>query len=456
MELFFNPKTVALIGASSRPERPGHNLFLNLRDCFGENFYPVNPKVEEINGHKCYPSILDVPAEIDVAVIFIPSRAVPEAIKQCAQKGIKRIIIESAGFAEVGEEGKRLQEKCLDIARKYGIRLWGPNCMGAINVPAKKVLSFMSPFLWKGRFKPGNVSLVVQSGMLSAGFLSYILTKTPFGLAKVASIGNKMDVNETEILEYLIQDPDTRVIGMYLESISQGRKFFELAKGTEKPIVVLKAGSSPFGAQAAKSHTASLAQDDALIQGAFKQAGVVRVKGLTELMEVVRAFSIFEAPKKKTARLAILSFSGGAGVVASDQIYELGLELAQLKPQTLAQIKNVFPEWMEPSNPVDIYPAMERSGPKETLRVALEAVIKDPGVDGVFVHIFAPPVNIPIFDYEHIAQMVKETSKPVVAWIMGHGEVAEQIRKQLEKNKIVVVEEIMRGVRILSALIARQ
>ncbi len=456
MEKFFDPETVALVGASSRPARPGHNLFLNLRDCFGEKFFPVNPRVKEIEGIRCYSSLLEIPAQIDVAIIMIPANSVPEVLEQCARKGIRRVIIESAGFAEVGKQGKKLQEICLEIARKNGIRLWGPNCMGAINVTKNKVLSFMSPFLWKGRFSPGPVSLVVQSGMLSAGFLSYIISKMPLGLSKVASIGNKSDVNETEILEYLIQDPDTRVIGMYLESISQGRKFFQLAKSADKPIVVLKGGSSPLGAQAAYSHTASLAQDDALLEGIFHQAKIIRVKGLVELMEIVRAFSIYQPEKKSKARIAIITFSGGAGVVASDRIYEQGMKLARLSKKTIAQVKTVFPEWMEPANPLDIYPAIEKNGPQITYQTALNALFQDPEVDAIFLHSFAPPINVPIINYDWLAEQMKKSKKPVVAWIMGHTETAKQIEEELRKRGIIVVEEMVRGLRVLRALLLRK
>jgi len=292
--------------------------------------------------------------------------------------------------------------------------------------------------------------------MLSAGFLSYIISKMPLGLSKVASIGNKSDVNETEILEYLIQDPDTRVIGMYLESISQGKKFFQLAKSADKPIVVLKGGSSPLGAQAAYSHTASLAQDDALLEGIFHQAKIIRVKGLVELMEIVRAFSIYQPEKKSKARIAIITFSGGAGVVASDRIYEQGMKLARLSKKTTAQVKTVFPEWMEPANPLDIYPAIEKNGPQITYQTALNALFQDPEVDAIFLHSFAPPINVPIINYEWLAEQMKKSKKPVVAWIMGHTETAKQIEEELRKRGIIVVEEMVRGLRVLRALLLKK
>jgi acyl-CoA synthetase (NDP forming) len=329
MKLFFEPEKVALIGASSNIMRPGYHLFYNMNVCFGENFYPVNPRVEKIDNKNVYKSIMDVPADIDVCVIFINASRVPEAIEQCAQKGIRRVIIESAGFAEVGEVGRNLQDRCLAIAKESGMRLWGPNCMGLINVHQTKVLSFLIPFMWQNRFLPGKVSIVVQSGMLSAGFLMHILSRTPFGLSKISSIGNKMDVDEVDIMEYLVSDPETGVIAMYLESMMRGRRLFELARSTAKPVVVLKGGRSALGARAALSHTASLAQDDKVLDAALRHAGVIRVHGMTELLDVARSLAIAAVKPVTKARAAVITFAGSAGVVSSDYMADLGMDFVK-------------------------------------------------------------------------------------------------------------------------------
>ncbi|OGP58112.1 MAG: hypothetical protein A2V67_05495 [Deltaproteobacteria bacterium RBG_13_61_14] len=456
MQLFFDPETVAEIGATDQLMRPGHHLFQNLLTSFGERFYPINPRLSKIGSKTCYPNILEVPAEIDVAVVFIPAAAVPDALEQCAKKGVRRVIIESGGFAEVGGKGRRLTERCLAIAREAGMRLWGPNCMGLLNVPRKKILSFMIPMMWQDRLVTGPVSLVVQSGMLSAGFLIHILSRTPFGLAKVCSIGNKVDVDEVDLLEYLVQDPDTGVIAMYLESLSKGRRFFELARAAKKSLVVLKAGRSAYGALAARSHTAALAQDDRVLDAAFRQAGVIRVHDLFEMMDVARSLAVAAGTRTPRSRVAVLTFSGGAGVVCGDGLFDLGLELAELEEATLAKIKTVFPDWMEASNPVDLYPAVEKSGPTEPYRLALEAVMADPGVDAVFVHLFAPPIKMPLFDYEQMAALARRHHKPIVAWVMGHGDTAQDIARELERRGIPVLDEIRKGLRVLAALTARR
>jgi len=456
MQLFFDPETVAEIGASDHPMRPGHYLFQNLLTGFGDRFYPVNPRLTRIGDKTCYPGIRAVPGKVDLAVVFIPAAGVPKALEECAEKGVARVIIESGGFAEAGAEGAALAERCLAIAREAGMRLWGPNCMGLINVPRRKVLSFMIPQMWKDRLKTGPVSLVVQSGMLSAGFLMHVLSRTPFGLAKVCSIGNKMDVDEVDLLEYLVHDPDTGVIAMYLESLAKGRRFLELASSTTKPIIVLKGGRSRFGAQAARSHTAALAQDDRVLDAALRQAGVIRVHDLNEMMDLARALATAAVDKTSRARVAILTFSGGAGVVCGDGLADLGMELAELQPATLAKIQAVFPDWMEPANPVDLYPAIEKFGPTEPFRRTLTAVMADPGVDAVFVHLFAPPFKVPIYDYDQMAALVRERHKPIVAWVMGHGDTAADITAELERRGIPVLDEIRKGLRALAALTLRR
>ncbi len=456
MKLFFEPETVALIGASATPMRPGNQLFQNLDVCFKERFFPVNPRLERIGERECFASILDVPADVDVAIIFIQAGGVPEAVEQCAQKGVKRVIIESGGFSEVGPEGRALQERCLATGREAGMRLWGPNCMGTINVHQTKVLSFLMPMMWQGNFRPGKVSLAVQSGMLSAGFLAQILTRTPFGLSKIASIGNKMDVDEVDVLDYFVNDPETGVIGMYLESMERGRRFFELAKQTDKPIVVLKGGRTGFGRQAAASHTAALAQNDKVLDSALRQADVIRVSGMQELMDVCRSLGTSSVKKTAQARVAVLSFSGGAGVVTSDELYDRGMEMAELSPGTLERIRQVFPEWMEPANPVDLYPAIEKNGPKKAFHTALEAVMMDPGVDAVYAHMFAPPANIPLFDFDHISRMIETHKKPLAVWILGAEDAYKRLLHELQERGIPAVDEVGEGVRILAALTVRK
>jgi acyl-CoA synthetase (NDP forming) len=456
MKKFFEPETVALIGASSKEAHPGYQLFLDLQACFGDRFYPVNPKTAEIDGKTCYPSILDVPAEIDVAVVFIPAKAVPEALEQCAERGIDRVVIQSAGFAEAGSEGQAINARCLEIARDAGMRLWGPNCMGLINVQQTKVLSFLLNFLWKDRFKKGRVSLVVQSGMLSAGFLASILSRTPFGLSKIASIGNKMDVDESDMLEYLADDPETGVIALYLESIENGRRFYEACRSTEKPIIVLKSGRTETGARAAMSHTASLAQDDRIVDGALRQAGVIRVHDMNDLMTVARCLGVAPVDAKSGGRIAVMAFSGGAGVVAADSIADSGIDLARLEGSSIKRIREVFPEWMEPANPLDLYPAIERNGVEKVFPHCLDILLNDPGVDAIYLHIFGWYPPDAFGGLEKIAELSRKKKKPIVVWTMGDSESCGALTQHLEGMGIPTVDEISKGVRVLSAMTLRR
>jgi len=456
MKRFFEPETVALIGASSRGDHPGYQLFLNMRTCFGDRFYPVNSKLAELDETPCYPSILDVPAEIDVAVVFIPAKAVPKALEQCAEKGIDRVVIESAGFAEAGPEGRAINARCLEIARSAGMRLWGPNCMGLINVQQTKVLSFLPNFLWQDRFKKGRVSLVVQSGMLSAGFLSSILSRTPFGLSKIASVGNKMDVDESDILEYLVDDPETGVIALYLESIENGRRFYEACRSTDKPIVVLKSGRTETGARAAMSHTASLAQDDRVVDGALRQAGVIRVHDMNDLMTVARCLGAAPVDAKSRGRTAVMAFSGGAAVVATDCMADSGIDLARLQDSSIEDLREVFPEWMEPVNPLDLYPAIERNGMERVFTHCLEVLLNDPGVDAVYLHLFAWYALDSFVGLERLAELSRKKKKPIVAWTMGESEACGSLMQHLEGMGIPAVDEISKGIRILSAMTLRR
>ncbi|MDD5223755.1 MAG: CoA-binding protein [bacterium] len=452
MRLFFEPKTVAEFGASTNSFRPGNHLAKNLKGSFGDNFYPINPKESEILDLKCYPNLLEIPVPIDVAIIFIPAASVPEALEQCAKKGVKRVVIESAGFAEVGERGRELTRQCLEIAKKNGIRIWGPNCMGPINVTQSKMMSFMIPGTWEGRFTKGGVSMVVQSGMLSAGFLLHVLSRTPFGLSKICSVGNKMDVDEVDLLEYFIQDPDTEVISMYLESLPRGRRFCELAKSTRKPIVVLKSGRTEYGSKAASSHTASMAQDDRVLDAAFRQAGIIRAKGMHELLDVSRCLGVQRMKPVKKARIAVVTFSGGAGVVTADDIKDYGMELAKFSPETMKKIKTVFPEWMDPENPVDLYPAIEKLGPIPPVNTSLEAAMADPGVDAVYAHLFASVTNEHLFDLDFIGALIKKYNKPLVLWMLGDATVETRLTAELESKGIPTATEIAKGVRLLAAL----
>lgn len=451
MEFFFNPKGVAVIGATENTMKGGFHLLRNVADSYRGRVYPVNPRYSSLMGMPCYPDVASIPDDFELAIYFIPAPSLPRTIRECASKKVKGIIIESAGFAEVGQEGRRLQEECVSLAREHGIRLWGPNCMGLLDGRLGHVFSFMYIDAWKALLKPGNVSMIVQSGMLSAGFLMMVLERGGMNISKMCSIGNKCDLNETELFEYLVNDSSTDVAGLYIESIVEPRRFLKIASGTDKPIVLVKGGRSPGGAKAAMSHTASMAGDHKIMGSALRQAGVIEVTDMNEMMDVLRGFSkTHRFCDLEGAGTAVITFSGGGGIVTSDMLHDAGLSLAELSTDTLAALKSVFPPWMEPANPVDIWPAIEHSGIAKVYTTVSEAVMKDPGVDSVIIHIFTSMIDGSLFS--SLAELKDKLGKPVVAWLAGLGDQMRECRKVIEDLGIPVFDEMSRTVSVLKAM----
>jgi acetate---CoA ligase (ADP-forming) len=448
MEKFLDPQSVAVIGASPDPRKGGYALVANLKERFPSRLYPVNPKGDSVCGIKALSSIAELPEPVDLAVLFVRAPLVPEILEECGAKGIRNVMIQSAGFAETGPLGAALQNRCLSIATSFGMRIWGPNCMGVINAVTGMVASFMRPDIWKGFLKLGGVSLVVQSGMLSAGFLLQILKEGYFGLSKACSIGNKCDVNECDLLEYFADDRTTDVIGMYLESIADAKRFRRAVERLGKPLVVLKGGTSEEGARAARSHTASLAGNRLLMEGFFRQLGVYRAFDFFEMVDLLRSLWLWKG-KTGGSRIGVLTFSGASGIVAADHLDRHGVGLASLSPKTLQTLKSVFPEWMEPGNPVDVWPAIERVG-HDAYRVALEALRDDPGVDGIYIHIYVDSVLLK--DMQEALYPLAQISKPVAVWAIGDPASFPSLRKHLEPMGAPVFTEISRGSMVLSRI----
>jgi acetyltransferase len=452
MNFFFNPGGIALLGATANEKKGGFSILKNLMAGFSGNIYPVNPRYSEIDGLPCFSAIAQVPDPVDMAIIFVPASAVPELVQACAKRGLSGVIIQCAGFAETGEKGKALQNQLAEISRRTGIRIWGPNCMGLVDAVHKRVFSFVSPSIWDEGLLPGNISLIVQSGMLSAGFLIDMMTRDKLGVSKVCSIGNKVDVNECDILEYLLADPDTAVIGLYLESIKEGRRFLEICKSAKKPVVVLQGGKSENGARAAMSHTASMAGNSAIIKGAMTQAGVVQADDFKQMIDFSQTLALFpNARRRRAGRIAIATFSGGAGIVSSDFLDRNGLALANLSAETLKSLKEVFPEWMPPSNPIDLWPAIERSGIDKAYGKTLDAVCADPGVDAVFLHAFVGGL-IWRLKLKPIVETAREAGKPIFVWLIGNEKDARHFQKEARDLRVPVFRELSRAVECMAAV----
>ena len=454
MDFFFEPKGVAVVGATPEPNTGGNYLIANVALSYKDPVYPVNPKYSEILGLKCYPRVSDIKGPLDLALVFVPAYAVPEVLEDCVARGVRGAILESSGFAEVGPEGRALQDHCLAIARKGGLRIWGPNCMGLIDTSKGYIFSFITPEAWKGMINQGGVSLIVQSGLLSAGFITTLMSNKTLGLAKVCSIGNKSDVEETELLEYLLKDPATKVICLYLESFIKGRRFFELSASSDKPIVVLKGGKTPLGAEASASHTASLAGNDDLIRGVLKQAGVHQTDDFFEMVDIARTLEKdfrLQQPREEKARIAILSYSGAAGIVTTDHMEENELTLARLSSKTLQRLEGLSPAWMPIKNPVDYWPAMEKNGPALAYKHAIEVLHEAPEVDGIIVHLFAG-FGTWSLDMKEIMSGIKKPRKPILFWLIGPEKGREVTRITLEEEGWPTFYEIHRTVKVMASL----
>ena len=449
MKGFFQPASIAVIGASARNESLGGQLVLNLLYGYQGQIYPINPNSQEIHGLPVFPSVEAVPGPVDLAIVIVPAPAVPDALESCGRKGIRSVIIESAGFSEVGEEGRALQARCTAIARAAGIRVWGPNCMGLVDIPRKHLFTFMHPKVYEDGLIPGRISLIVQSGMLSAGFLADLMGERAIGVAKACSIGNKSDVDECDVLEYLLQDDETDAIALYLESIPRGRRFMELARNAAKPIVVLKGGKSEAGAQAAMSHTSSLAGNARLQNSLLQLAGVTVARDFAQMIELARALAMIPRTPPR-CRTAILTFSGGAGILSCDLLAEQGLVVAELSAATKEELSRLYPDWLPPSNPVDLFPAFAVNGPQAAFRGAFNAVLKDPQVDAIFIHFFAG-LHKAFEEMKLMKAAADQAGKVVVMWVIGLRNSVRQFRRDAEACGLPVHGELSRAVECLAA-----
>ena len=449
METFFYPRSVAVAGASQK-ENLGNHVVKNLKSGFDGDIYPINPGYDEIEGLPCYPSIDAVPGHVDLVIVLVPAKAIPALLESCAKKGTRRVIIESAGFSETGDEGRDLQIRCDEIARKNGIRLWGPNCMGNVNVHKQYFFTFMHPRIRSSGLLPGRISLIVQSGMMSAVFLAELARKG-IGVAKACSIGNRADVNECDLIEFLEKDADTEVIALYLESIPQGRRFTQLVEASSKPIVLLKGGQSDAGAQAAMSHTSSLSGNSRLATSILSNAGVTMADSIFQMMDMANTLAAI--PKLNPAcRIAIMTLSGGAGILACDGLERSGLTIATLSEETKKKLLDVFPPWMPPSNPIDLFPAVALRGREVAFRSSLEAALEDPGVDAVVIHFVAGLDESMPRQLETIKQRADQLGKTVVFWLMGLAEGKKAFAEKARAAGIVVHSDSTRLAECLAAV----
>jgi len=426
-----SPRSIAVIGASTRPESVGRALFSNiLFSGYTGIVYPVNPKARGILGVRAYRSVWDIPGEVDLAVIITPSQFVPTVLEECGEKGVKGAIIITAGFKEMGKNGAELEKKVVDIAEQYSISLIGPNCLGVINTDPK--ISLNSTFV-SAMPRNGNITFISQSGALGVASLEYA-RENNIGLSKFFSVGNKADINENDLLRFLKDDPQTDVILLYLEDLTNPKGFIELAReiaddvSKSKPILAIKSGRTLEGAKAASSHTGALGSSDEAYNSLFGQCGVMRVETIEELFDYAMAFATQPLPRGN--RVGIVSNAGGFGILATDASVRHGLELAVFEEKTTEKLKKGLPPAANIHNPVDII----GDAKEERYVLALESVLADNNVDCAIV-ITTPPPMIPLNEItEAVSEVIPKYNKPVVVCIMGVTDISDSVKILDQKN----------------------
>lgn len=411
LDMFFNPESVAVVGASPNPTKLGHRILSNLvRSNFKGQIYPINPSASEILGLKTYPSLLDVPGSVEEIVIVVPAKAVPGVMEEAGQKGVRAAIVITAGFRETGKAGAELEAQVIEIAKKHNIRVIGPNCLGIIDMWWPVDVAFAN-----NSTGAGSIAFTSQSGALGAAVLDYALANY-IDFSHFASLGNKADVDEAALFEYWKDIDHTNVIIAYIEGIKNGPAFmktaYEVAK--KKPIIAVKSGRTSSGSKAVSSHTGSLAGSDAAYDSAFIQSGVLRADSVQELFDYATAFAY--QPLIKGNRICIVTNAGGPGVMATDALENNGLVLAELQEETSSFLAANLPPAANTHNPVDVL----GDAPSDRYKIALDMVLKDPGIDGVLV-ILTPQAGTQVVETaEALIEASKSSDKPILAcWIGG-------------------------------------
>jgi acetyltransferase len=455
IENFFKPSSVAVIGASNTKGKVGNIVLTNIvygskenedqhvTGGFKGNIYPINPQANEIYGLKAYPSILDVPTPVELAVICIPPKGVLNAIEECGKKGVTSTVIITAGFSETGEDGKKTEREILDLAKKYDIRIIGPNCLGIMSPYCKLNASF-------GDATPnqGPIAFASQSGALCTSIISYSFEEY-LGFSNFVSIGNKSDVDDADLIEYFHSDPNTKCIMLYIESLKDARKFFHSARRVvrDKPIVAFKSGYTEEGAKATSSHTGSIAGSEAAYEAAFKQSGVFRARTLSQLFDSSRALAYMPVPKGEN--IAILTNAGGPGVLAADTAYSLGMKLAQLSDDTIEQLNNICPPNWSHRNPVDIIGDATANRYDDALKILMNA--KE--IDGI-VLLLSPTAKANSLNLAYrIVDLYELKRKPVTVSFVGM--VHQESENYLDSRGIPEIEYPERAVFAMYALVER-
>jgi acetyltransferase len=418
LQSFFEPQGIVIVGAR-RSFGFGYGIPLFLqKQGWGNRLYLVNSSGGQLHGQNVYKRVRDVPSSVDLAVVIVPAEAVPGVMEEIGEHGVRSVIIETAGFAEIGERGRALQDRAKAIAIRYSMRVIGPNCVGVVNTQNK----FCSVELIEESLTPGPLSIIAQSGVFGNILLDH-LPQYGLSISKAVTLGNRMDVDESDVLDYLVRDPTTRVIMIYLEGATNGRRLMQsLTHVTQKkPVLILKSGRTEPGKRATASHTGSMSGEDPIYRAAFSQAGAIRAETLSELIDLARVFTT--QPTLRGNHLGIITTSGSLGALATDVAVSSGLTVPPLSPLVARQAREISPDWMNVKNPLDI-------GPSGIFGKLLPMLLADPGIDMVLAIMVIPYVAVRHFkgagmtakdwfgDIASIRERYRD--KPLLGVVVGH------------------------------------
>lgn len=450
MNRFFTPRSVAVIGASGTAGKPGNVVIRNMLDNeFDGDIHLVNPRGGKIEGLPVAKSIDDLPDNIDQAVVTLPASFVPDTVRALGAKGIKAVILAASGFAEVDQMGEGLQQELADAIRDSGVRVIGPNTTGHISTPA----SFTSSFFPLGKLPRGSVSYITQTGNFCGISIRHIMSAEHFGIARSCGLGNKVDLDECDVLEFYGQDTETGSIFLYLESIGNPTRFLRVARKVSrtKPVFLLKGGASDAGAAAALAHTGSLAADGRVVEGAIEQAGVTRLSQYSQLFHVAKALDSMPLPRGN--RVSFLSPSGAFTVCLTDVCRHLGLEVPQLEEKTRARLQKYAPDFIRMRNPVDIFGSVGMHGYELAYGDALEAVLIDRNIDAaVVIMMLTTETGVP--DLQFLVDLAKKyPAKPVYVTFMGEHKHNVAAKDWLEPRGVPCYLEVEQPFEVLSLLV---
>lgn len=452
LDALFRPRSVALVGASANPSKISNVVLRNL--IHGRfKIHPVNPKESEILGLPCYGSVLDIEGSVDLALVSVPAQSALGPVRECVKKGVGVVVVTSSGFRESGPDGAKLEKDLVSAVRGSKTRLLGPNTMGVF-VPSRRLDTLFVQKEKSRRPRKGDIAILSQSGAVSISFLERVAA-SGLGMSACVGLGNKADINENDLLEYLVDDPATGCIALYLESFSDGTGFVKAINrvSPRKPVVLLKAGRTAAGSRAAASHTGAIAtSSEALINGVLRQSGVVRAYDEEELMDLAKALSL--AGSIRGNRICVVASAGGYGVIASDFVESgergVGLRMARLSDETKSKLEKVVPEFASTHNPVDLTAVVT----DEMYDAVLSALQNDPGIDGIMMSLELQPPSITRGLIDIAERKSQSEGAPIIVSAFG-GEHTSAMVRELERRRVAAYPTIWRAVRAIKALVDR-